>query len=191
MNTKTWKLTTTALMIALTLILGLTPVGYIPNPFGIFPWTLMCIPVIIGAIVLGWRLGLVLGLVFGFTSLYLGLSSAAAALIIQAQPVAMVASIFIPRLLVPIAAWGIYTLTKRIKRPVAIGLAAAAASLTNTVFFLGMIYLLAGEAVAAQFGLVGMAFLSMPAIINGLPEMALAVLICVPVILALKNVIKE
>ena len=57
MNTKTRKLTTTALMIALTLVLGLTPIGFLTLPFIGIEITLMCIPVIIGSCYFGMEAG--------------------------------------------------------------------------------------------------------------------------------------
>jgi uncharacterized membrane protein len=188
-------------MIAFTLILGLTPIGFIPNPFNILPLTLMCLPVIIGTVILGWKQGLILGFVFGLTSLILGFATAYA--IIQSHPFAMIAGIFIPRLLIPLIAWGIYKVTAKLPKGISLSLTAAVGSLTNTVFFLGMIYILLGNDIIKQMFLSGdnvperflqmgpFLFLLYTAVANGIPELIVAVIICVPVMLALKKVIKE
>lgn len=193
MKTKTWRLTTTALMIALTLLLGLTPIGYIPTPFGI-KITIMCLPVIVGAIVLGWKTGLILGFVFGLTSLFQALTDPQWLAPLVKYPLALYPSIFIPRLLIPLTAWGLYKLAGKLPKAIGIGIASAVGSLTNTVFFLGMIFLLGAKPLADSMGItvgaVGAA-LALPIVTNGLPEMAVAIVICIPVILALKKVIKD
>lgn len=195
MNTKTRKLTTTALMIALTLILGLTPLGFLTLPIISIEVTLMCIPVIIGTVILGWRTGLLLGLVFALTSLYKGLTAPTPLLApLLNHPLAFYPSIFIPRLLIPLATWGMYRATQKLPKPVGLGITTAVGSLTNTVLFLGMVFALGAQPLAETFGMtvgtVG-ATLALVVATNGLPEVAIAMIICVPVILALKKVIKE
>ena len=104
MNTK--RLTATALMLALTLILGLTPLGFLPLPFLSIDVTLMCLPVIIGAVLLGWRSGLLLGLTFALTSLYKAFTAPSPLVAaLMSHPLALYPSIFLPRLLVPLVAW--------------------------------------------------------------------------------------
>lgn len=61
------KLTFSAIITALILLMGFTPLGYIK--VGVIEITTMHIPVAIGAAVLGWRYGLFFGFMFGFTSL--------------------------------------------------------------------------------------------------------------------------
>ena len=56
-NTK--KLVLTAALLALVLLFGLTPLGLIP--LGFINVTLLCLPVIIGAIYAGPGVGLILG----------------------------------------------------------------------------------------------------------------------------------
>ena len=55
-----------ALLVALELVLAFTPLGYIP--LGFMNATTMHIPVILGACLLGSKMGGVLGGVFGVTS---------------------------------------------------------------------------------------------------------------------------
>ena len=54
MNKGTRRFIITSLLVAICLLLGLTPVGYIPIPP--IEITLLCIPVIIGTIRKGWEL---------------------------------------------------------------------------------------------------------------------------------------
>lgn len=195
MNMKTRKLTMTALMIALTLILGLTPLGFLTLPIISIEITLMCIPVIIGTVILGWKQGLILGLVFGLTSLYKGLTAPTPLLApLLNYPLVLYPSIFIPRLLIPLATWGIYKATSKLPKAISLGITAGVGSLTNTILFLGMVFVLGSAPLAASFNMTVGAVASALALAvatNGLPEMVVAIIICVPVILALKRVIKE
>ena len=58
-NEKTRRIVITALLVAICLLLGLTPIGYIS--IGVIEITLLCIPVIIGTITEGLGVGLILG----------------------------------------------------------------------------------------------------------------------------------
>lgn len=53
------RFTWTALLAALIILLGVTPIGLIP--LGFINVTILCLPVIIGTLLLGLRTGLVLG----------------------------------------------------------------------------------------------------------------------------------
>ena len=193
-NEKTRKLAITALLVALTFLLGLTPIGYIPIPP--VSMTLLCLPVIIGTIVEGLGAGLWVSLAFGVTSLFqaLGITLVPSPLgtyLLELSVAKTLVVIFIPRLLIPVVTWLIYKAvtgeSKRRKR-VATGVAAFAGSITNTILFLGALYFLfipeidmlaaAFEATPDTFAgvLVGIGA------INGLPEAVVAVLLCVPIV---------
>lgn len=66
-NEKTYDLVVLSLMIAIEVILILTPLGYIP--IGTIRATTLHIPVMLAAILLGYKGGVVLGFVFGTSSL--------------------------------------------------------------------------------------------------------------------------
>ena len=92
----------TSLFVALTLVLGFTPLGIIP--LGFINVTILHIPVIIGTILLGWRTGLLLGFFFGLTSTLraFGIPTPASALVstlMSASPVFVVIMSMLPRLL--------------------------------------------------------------------------------------------
>ncbi len=205
MNNKTRKLTVTALMAALTLILGLTPVGYIPIPPVVM--TLMCIPVIIGTITEGLGSGIVLGFIFGVTSLLkaLGVSLVPdlfGTWLMSGYPFVAILIIFVPRLLIPVVTYIVYRLLSRgqetgVRHKVSVGVAAFAGSIANTVLFLGFLYILMmphADALAGALGVTKPALFGTVAgigAINGLPEAAVAVLLCVPIIYAVKKVKKK
>ena len=214
MREKTRKLTTTALLVALTFLLGLTPIGYIPNPFtfGVLSLTLMCLPVIIGTISLGLKAGLILGFVFGITSLFnaLGITLAVpdllGAYLLQISVLRTLIIIFIPRMIIPVITWLVYKAVKgesARRRQAATGIAAFAGSITNTVLFLSALYL----AFISEISEVSLAFAGLESIfgftvtpdtlfklyaviagINGIPEAIVAVLLSIPIIYALSKI---
>ena len=65
---KTRNLVLAAVFMAIIIIMAFTPFGYIP--LGFMNATIIHVPVIIGAIILGPKYGGFLGLVFGITSLW-------------------------------------------------------------------------------------------------------------------------
>jgi len=198
-NTKTRKLTITALLVALTFLLGLTPIGYIPIPP--ISMTLLCLPVIIGTIMEGLGAGIWISLAFGLTSLFqaLGITlvpSPLGTFLLEISVVRTIIVVFVPRLLIPVVVWIVHkaiTGESKVRQRVATGIAAFAGSITNTILFLGALYLLflpELETLAAAFGATPETFggvLVGIGAINGLPEAAVAVLLCVPIIWALSR----
>jgi len=184
------RLTTTALLFGLTLLLGLTPLGFITvNPT--IKITLMCLPVVIGTVVYGLGTGLLLALVFGATSCYVAITQPdALVLAMQSAPFALYFTIFVPRLLIPLAVHGMRRLSHRWPAPVSFGFCAAVGSLANTAFFLSGAWLLGSGAIASAWEIsrtaVALLF-GTAALTNGLPEVLACVLICVPVLLALQK----
>lgn len=140
-------LTFTAFFIALILLFGSTPFGLIP--LGFVNVTILAIPVVIGTIVLGIVPGLILGFCFGLISMLsmFGLTMTApsglASALAVANPGLAIVMCFAPRLLVPV----VTHLTFRAlagpdgRKKAALPVAAVAGSLTNTVFYLGLMLL--------------------------------------------------
>lgn len=196
-NDRTRKLTITGLLMAITFLLGLTPLGYIPIPP--ISMTILCLPVIIGTIMEGLGTGLWISLAFGVTSLFqaLGITlvpSPLGTFLLDINVVKTLIVIFIPRLLIPVMTWIVYKTIKgesRIKRRVATGVAAFVGSITNTVLFLGALYLVflpEIDMLASAFETAPEAFAGVLAgigAINGLPEAVLAVVLCIPIVWAL------
>lgn len=67
-NKKTLEMVQVAVLVAIVLIMSFTPIGYLRTAG--LEISLITIPVVIGAMVIGPKAGLILGLVFGFTSFY-------------------------------------------------------------------------------------------------------------------------
>ncbi|MDL2318669.1 ECF transporter S component [Eubacteriales bacterium OttesenSCG-928-A19] len=182
----------TALFVALILLLGMTPLGLIP--LGFINVTILCIPVIVGTILLGLRTGMVLGACFGLTSALsaFGLSmtppSALASALVAASPLLAIVMCLVPRLLIPVTTHLAYRLAARgVERSgKALPIAAAAGSLTNTVLYLGMMllfYALTGLDSAAVLGIIGGTGL-----IAGISEAAVAAILVTPITMALWKV---
>lgn len=184
-------LVTTALFIALIILLGLTPLGLIP--LGFIYVTILCLPVIIGTIVLGIKQGMLLGLAFGLVSLYTALtkpSALTAPLLSASLPLTIILCI-IPRLMVPLVTHFSYRFFANKNKGDKWGIAPAAiaGSLTNTIFYLGfmlLFYVMLGLDAAAVLSLiVG------TGVIAGISEATVAAIISVPVTFALHKIIKR
>jgi len=182
-----YRMTAAALLMALVFVLGMTPLGLIP--LGFINVTILCVPVITGALVLGARSGL-LGLCFGTASTLsmLGISltppSALASTLFAASPACALIMCYAPRLLVPMAALGVYKLLSKHEK-IALPIAAAAGSLTNTVLYLGLMllfYAMNGLDSARILGLI-----AGTGLIGGGCEAIAAALIVTPAVLALRK----
>jgi uncharacterized membrane protein len=189
MNKKTRFLTMTALFLALILLLGSTPLGLIP--LGFVNVTILAVPVVIGTILLGLGSGLVLGFFFGAVSalsmfgMTMTAPSALASALAAANPVLALIMCFVPRLLIPVVTDRVYRLIagKGGRKKRALPIAAAAGSLTNTVFYLGLML--------AFYNMVGLDDSALRAVIAGVSllaggsEAVVNALITTPVVVAL------
>ncbi len=187
MNKKTHHLVLTALFIALILLLGFTPLGLIP--LGFINITILCLPVIIGTIMLGLKTGMILGFCFGTVSALsafgiAGTPSALAATLVAANPLLALIMCYVPRLLVPVVTFGVNRLFSKAHHGLPI--AAAAGSLCNTVCYLGLMllfYVMTGIEYANLLALIGGTGL-----IAGAAEAVAAAVITTPVVLALRKI---
>ncbi|MBQ1946257.1 MAG: ECF transporter S component [Clostridia bacterium] len=142
-----FRMTAAALLVALVFLFGITPVGLIP--LGFINITVLCVPVIIGTLALGLKTGLLLGFCFGTASTMsmVGIAmtppSALASALFAANPVLALIMCYVPRLLVPTICYITYRAlsNKKTGSAIAISLSAALGSLTNTVFYLGLMLL--------------------------------------------------
>lgn len=182
---ETRQLTIVGLLSAISVTLGLTGYGFIPFP--IAHATIMHIPVIIGAILEGPIVGILVGLMFGIFSMIQNIMTPSVLSFAFINPLVAI----LPRVLIGVTAYYSYTLLKKCNEPIRIGVAAIVGTLTNTVGVLSMIYFLYAKEYAsaakisvsatakAIFGVAGL---------NGSIEAAVAVVIIVPVVLAIKKI---
>ena len=183
------ELTISGLLTGITIFLGLTGYGFIPLPF--MNATILHVPTIIGALVAGPKVGFMVGLLFGLFSFFQSLR--APSLLLQiALEYSVLADAFIcivPRCCIGLAAWFIYKHLPG-SRAIRTAMASIAGSLTNTILFLGSLFILVGQPIAEAQGIsvaaVGTLILSIVGI-NGVPEALVSAVIIVPVVLALKR----
>lgn len=180
----------TAVLSAIIVIMGYTPIGLIPLPG--MTATILHTPVAIGAILYGPKVGLMLGTVMGLTTLSKAILAPVSPLdVLFINPLVSV----LPRALMGlITAYIFISIKKVVKKPGAsIGIAAAVASVANTVFTLGSLVLIYAnkiEAILKELQIPGTVTAFIMGIIttNGIAEIVVTVILVIPVVLALKKV---
>lgn len=184
-RTNVRKMTIIAMLSAVSIMLSLTPIGYIP--VGITNATIMHIPVIIGAIMEGPIVGASIGLIFGVTSLMKAWMAPNITSFAFMNPLVSI----IPRILIGIVSYYVYVgIVKAIKnKSIAAAAAGAIGSMVNTIGVLGMIYVLYAErfvsAIGGNASTAGKVLLTL-GITNGIPEAIVAALIVTGVVSVLK-----
>lgn len=191
-TTRSAKLSTKQLAIvgmlsAISMILGMTPLGFIQLPF--MSATIMHIPVIIGAVLEGPVVGALVGLIFGIFSMIRAFSNPTLTAFLFMNPIIAI----LPRILIGIGSYYIYKLVKIKTANIRIGIASIMGSFINTIGVLGISYLLYGNKLAEVMGIsktaVGITFLT-TAGTNGVAEAAISALITIPVVGALRKILK-
>ncbi|TFJ38580.1 ECF transporter S component [Carnobacterium divergens] len=137
---KTYQIAILGMLTAIVLIQNFVPVvGYIPIP-PINP-TIIHITVIIAALTLGYKNGMILGLVWGVACIIRAFTTPTSPLDILFFTNPIIA--IIPRILVGFVAGYVYQLLKKNKLldSISMIISAVLASLTNTIFVLLFIYL--------------------------------------------------
>lgn len=182
------ELTVVGMLSGISIMLGVTGWGYIKLP--ILQATIMHVPVIIGAIIEGPKVGMCIGLIFGISSIIQNIMAPTLLSFALINPLVSV----LPRVLIGLTAYYSYRFMIGNNKALKIGVGAAIGSITNTVGVLGMIYLLYLQqyalnmklnTAAANKVILGIAFA------NGIPEMIAAVFITIPIVLAVTMVRKR
>lgn len=193
---KTRNMVMTGVFAAIMILMTSIPfLGYIP--IGAIRATLIHIPVIVGAIILGPKYGALLGFIFGCTSLFTNTFSPTPASFVFSPfytagdfgggPQSLIIC-FVPRILIGVVAYYVYILLKKILSRAKINKAGAqtislvaaglAGSLTNTLLVMNLIYFLFQDGYSVVRG-VSAADLYQKVIIvtvtvNGIPEAIVA-----------------
>jgi len=187
------------LFAGIIILLGLTPLGYITLPIASI--TTVHIPVIVGGQRFGPKGGMVLGFFFGLTSLIrMFLTPTAVGAVVLGTGTGfgalnlllILCVVFLPRVLTGLFAALSFKLCCRFDkgRIAAYGISSFVGSMTNTVFFLGGLYVLAFEQTAQAFNVAGeglMAALLGIVSLNGVLEAVAAVILCTAVGKALQS----
>lgn len=145
---QTRRLTQLAILIALEAVLTFTPLGFIMVPP--ISITLLHIPVIVGAILMGPSAGGILGLAFGLFSMIKASTAAASPAdmafspFLSGSPLASVVMCILPRVLLGVIAGGLYLLlSRKVKaEAVTMGISAVAATFLHSMMVLGLLSLL-------------------------------------------------
>lgn len=182
------QITVIGVLSAVSVVLGLTGYGFIPLP--IAKATIMHIPVIVGAIIEGPVVGLMIGLIFGVFSIIQNITTPSLLSFAFINPLVSV----LPRAMIGLVSYYSYRHFRFLKfESLKIGVSAVLGTLTNTFGVLTMIYILYAarfaEARNIEPGTAGKVIYGI-ALTNGLPEAVIAVLITVPVVLAVKKLNK-
>ena len=181
-NRKTLKMVQLAILTAIVLIFAFTPLGYLNTPA--VEITFLCIPVAVGAIVLGPAEGAFLGLVFGLTSFFQAATATSTfgAALMNISPVFTFILCIVPRVLCGLLPAYIFRGLSRIKKlhilPHAI--AAFSCAALNTVFFVGGLILLFGQSdyiSGMQAGKTVLAFAAAFVGLNGVIEAAVTLIV--------------
>ncbi len=132
-----------AILEAILLIMAFTPLGYLQTASGI-SISFLALPVAVGAVILGIKAGLILGFTFGLTSfIQCFTGDAFGAALVQIQPFFTAIVCIVPRCLVGVVPALLFRGLQKIEKLdfVSYTLSCLAASLTNTIGFLGLLIL--------------------------------------------------
>ena len=163
------KIVLSGILGAVTILLGLAPVGgFIPFPTGINATTLH-IPAILGGILEGWTVGGLVGVLFGLFSFLRSTTP------LFKDPLVAI----LPRVFIGVTAALAYAGLRRANEQLAVGVAAAVGTLTNTVLVLTL---------AVLRGYLAPPFAATVAVTHGIPEIIVAVIITVAVVTAWKRI---
>lgn len=175
-NEKVRRLTLAGMFVAIIIVMTVVPyTGYISySPLSLSITTLH-IPVILASLFLGWKYAAAVGGVWGLTCLVKAFIEPTVANVPFQNPLVSV----MPRIAVGLVAAAVFALCcKKIIAPVSAIIATAAATLTNTVLVLSMLYLFNffdgfAETVAAIFEAILSVYIS----VNGIIELVAAVIL--------------
>ena len=135
-------LTELSLLVAITLVMAYTPLGYLKTP--VLNLSFLTVPVAIGAMLLGPAAGAILGLVFGLTSFAEAFTGGGMkAMLLTLNPMACFVTTVVARVLCGLLCGLVFAALAKITkgRPVAYVVGALSCPFFNTLFFMGFIML--------------------------------------------------
>lgn len=166
------RIVVTGILVAVTVLLGLLPVGgFIPFPTGVNATTLH-IPTVIGGILEGWPVGGLIGLCFGLFSFLRSTTP------LFKDPLIAI----LPRLFIGVTAHFSYAALKRVNELVAVGVGAAVGTATNTILVLTL---------AVLRGYMDVKLAATVAVTHGIPEIIVAVVVTVAVVATWRQIARR
>lgn len=165
----TRKIVISGVLAAIAILLGVTRLGFIPVPTAAGNATIMHVPAIIGGIMEGWVVGGIIGTIFGIFSFL------QATVPLFKDPLVAI----FPRIFIGITAYFTYVGLKKVNEYLALIVAAAVGTLTNTILVLGMAVLRNYMPLPAALTVL---------VVNGIPEIIVAAIVVVAVVAAWKRI---
>lgn len=185
----TRQITTVGMLSAITIVMGLTGLGFIPFPT--IKATIMHLPVIAGAILEGPVVGAFVGLIFGIFSIYQNMTAPSVLSPALINPLVSV----VPRILIGITSYYAYKAVKTKSMSVKIGVGAVVGSLTNTLLVMSMIILLYANTYAKAKNIdpanVAKFIYGTVVLPYGTLEAAVAAAVMIPLVLAVTKIRKR
>lgn len=199
------SMVTTAAIAAIIVVMASVPfLGYIP--LGFMNATIIHVPVIIGAILLGSKYGAFLGLVFGVTSVIRATITPNVTSFVFSPFVSIngfggngwsLVIAIVPRVLIGVVAYYVFAAMMKFFRDkkgghtISLWIAGVAGSLTNTLLVMNLIYIFFGESYAAASNKLAEGFymvIMSVIVINGVPEAIVAGILVTSIVKVLSKV---
>lgn len=177
MNLSTRSIVVAGILIAVTILLSVTPIGYIPVPNVTGAATILQVPTIIGAVLEGPVIGGIIGIVFGITSYLLPSTQ----VLFADRPFWVpIIVLIVPRILIAVVSYYVYVAMRKNNEILALGVAAVLGTLTNTVGVVGL---------GVLFGILPAAVI--PIIIpQAIAEIIIAAVLVIAVVAAYKGIVR-
>ena len=182
-NLKTTNMVYYGVIMAIIIVMSAVPfLGFIQIPP--IAITIVHIPVIIGTILFGWKAGILFGLTFGLSSLFVAMTRGAATDLLFINPLISV----VPRVIFGALIYPIYRLFEKIQssEALSIGLTGFVASVLHSVLVLTAIFLYLSNQAGGFDGSVFQAVLAAVLTINITLEAALSTIIAIPLVKAVR-----
>ncbi|MBC5788371.1 MULTISPECIES: ECF transporter S component [Clostridiaceae] len=202
-NKRTKTLVQIALLVAVMIVLNFTNLGLIPIPFSPLKVTTLHIPVIIGACLLGPKIGGILGFLFGLLSF---INNSFVAPIVTSFVFTPLYSLgdyhgnfgsliicFVPRILVGVFAGLIFQwmASKKCRTYLSGFVAGLVGSMTNTILVMGGIALFFGSEYASAKSSTLLAVIGTAVGVNGVPEAIVAAILTAAIVTPLLKILKR
>ena len=203
MNNRTRRFTYLTLLVTIEIVLATVPfLGYIP--LGFVNATTLHIPVILAALLLGYKEGMVVGLVFGLSSIIKNTMTPNATSFlfspffsiggVEGNFASILISI-VPRVMIAVVTAFVFkVLSKKIKENKAAIIASFMGSFVNTILVMSGAYFIFGESYANAVGVPFkglVTFIITVVFTSGLSESIIAAIICPFVYKATKRLVRK
>lgn len=184
-----------AMMAALMIALHAFNMAMIPTGWGA-QLTFDCLIVVVATMAIDMKAGLIMSLLFGSISAYMGITTGSQdpivfAPILNASPFLIILVAVLPRLCIPLVMTGVQKLVQKtgLNKHVQRILTAVSGSLTNTVLFLTLAFIVRSlVGIPAEQMPVVLAWVGSSALINGGSEAVMTAIVAPPVVAALEKV---